>query len=99
MRPRTIFNQVRLQLFALACNPGNFLRQALLAAILLNAGLPVANAQSAPSKIVTLSDGGRYEFAGVTYGTNQTPEFDPSPLEQYQTNEWSLRVWFRRLGT
>jgi hypothetical protein len=99
MRPRTIYNQVRLQLFTLACNLGNFRRQAVLAAIVLKALLLTAHAQPSPSQIVTLPDGERYEFAGVTYGTNHSPEFDTRPLDSSQTNEQSLRVWLRQLDS
>ena len=99
MRPRSIYNQVRLRLFVLAYHLGNFLRQAVLAAIVLQAVLQGAHAQPTPSTIVTLPNGEKYEFAGVTYGTNHAPEFDAGPLDSSQTNEWLLRVWFRLLGT
>ena len=98
MPPRTIYNHVQVQLLALACNLGNFLRQAVLGAIVLKAVLLAAHAQPSPSQIVTLPDGERYEFAGVTYGTNHAPEFEVRPLDSSQTNESSLRVWFRLLG-
>jgi hypothetical protein len=52
----------------LAYNLGSFLRQAVLAAIVLQAVLQGGHAQPAPSTILTLPNGENYEFAGATYG-------------------------------
>jgi len=84
--------------YIIGCNLGNLLCQAMLLIFVFQVVLQEAQAQTAPTKIVTLPSGEKYQFAGVTYGPNHAPEFDPHPLDSNQTNDWSLRVWFRLLG-
>ena len=92
MRPRSIFNQVRLQLFVRAFNPGNFLRRAVLAALLLKVVLPGANAQTAQTNSTLYDSDPKHLWNRLeeTLFVRTAPDG-----QKYGLGELDILYWFR----
>src|SRR5690349_1002523 len=77
---------------------------AAVTAILLVMGLRYAHAQTAPSQILTLPNGLKYQYIGSTYDTVISPPRSTENAEtivnmgqQFETPR--LFLWFQRIGT